>query len=423
MKQSRPRGETVRLSRRAALAGGQPISQLMRQALLQPDIISLAAGFVDPTTLPLAPTDAAMRRLMASTDRGRQALQYGTTAGLLPLRERLLANLQAAEPQGPPAAVEQLVVTAGSNQLLHLLAEVIFDPGDIVLCATPSYFVFLGTLANLGARSIGVATDERGIDPAGLLQELERLQSAGELERVKAIYCVSYYDNPTSISLAEDRRAELVQIAREWSLLLIEDAAYRPLRYRGPDLPSLRSYDEEGDHVIYVGTFSKSFSPGLRVGWGILPTRLVQPVLDLKGNIDFGSPNMAQHLIHDVLAAGDYEPHLAQVREGYRAKLDTMLEAAEQHFKSLDGVHWNPPDGGLYLWLNLPATVDTRLNGPLMEAAMRRGMFYVPGSFCYPAEGPQSHSTLRLSFGVESNDRIHQGMQRLAEAIVDVLEA
>jgi 2-aminoadipate transaminase len=418
----------MRFSQRSQWAGGQPISQLMAQALAHPELISLAAGFVDQATLPHEATRAAADAILSDPIAARAALQYGTTPGYAPLREQILSQLREAD--GDPASeaglsVDQIVMTAGSNQLLHLVAETLCNPGDIVLCAAPSYFVFLGTLANLGVRSHGVAADEQGMSPEALDEELARLERTGQLSRVKAIYCTSYFDNPSSVSLSAARRPEIVETAKRWSrqqhIYVIEDAAYRELRYVGDDMPSLRAFDESGETVILAGTFSKSFSPGIRVGWGVLPDSLVDPVCAQKGNFDFGSPNFAQHLMHRVLDANLFAPHVATLRDNYRSKLRAMLDAADEFLGPLDGVTWIRPEGGLYVWLTLPEPIDTSTDGPLFEQALEAGVLYVPGEYCFPSEGERKQNTIRLSFGVQSEQNIRLGMQALGEAIAALL--
>lgn len=416
------------LSQRAQAAGGQPISHLMALALARPELISLAAGFVDQATLPCEATKAALDALWADPQAARAALQYGSTPGHEPLRELLLERLRAAD--GHPASeaalsIDQVVVTAGSNEFLHVVGDTLLDPGDIVLCSAPSYFVFLGMLANLGARSVGIASDEQGMIPEALEVELARLELEGELPRVKAIYLTSYYDNPCSVTLAEARRGRIVEAAKRWSrtgrIYVIEDTAYRDLRYEGEDVPSLRAYDEEGDTVILTGTFSKSFSPGIRVGWGMLPAELVAPVCDQKGNIDFGSPNFAQHLMHKVAELGLLEPQIERVCAGYRVKRAAMLEACDQHLAGLPETHWIRPSGGLYVWLTLPEAIDAGEEGPLLQRALESGVLYVPGAFCYPQHGICKKNTIRLSFGVQTPDKIVQGIAALARAVTDIL--
>jgi 2-aminoadipate transaminase len=255
-----------RLSQRAQWAEGQPISELMSRALAEPDLISLAAGFVDQQTLPVEPTRAAMESLMAREEAARAALQYGTTPGYPALREALLARFLSSDACCHELSTDQLVVTAGSNQLLHLVSETILDPGDIVLCAAPTYFVYLGTLSNVGAQSLGVSVDQYGMIPEVLEATLQRLRDVGQLQRVKAIYLVPYFDNPCGITMPLERRARIVEIAKRWShshpIHVIADEAYRDLRYEGLNVPSTLTVDDEGGTVIVTGTFPNHFLLG-----------------------------------------------------------------------------------------------------------------------------------------------------------------
>ena len=224
------------------------------------------------------------------------------------------------------------------------------------------------------------------------------------------------------MTISAVRRARLVEIAKRWSqqrrIYLIEDAAYRELRYEGDDVPSLRSFDAEGDTVIHAGTFSKSYSPGIRVGWAVLPAALRPPVLAEKGNIDFGSPHFNQVLMAEVLRSGLFDEHVRELRIQYRAKTDAILAAAKEYLRPIGGVDWVRPSGGLYLWVSLPEGIDAGLEGPLFDRAVAEGVLYVPGQYCYPAEGqPRARNTLRLSFGVASADRLRQGVAALARAL------
>jgi 2-aminoadipate transaminase len=415
------------LSERALRAGGQPISELMHQALAHPQLISLAAGFVDQQSLPVESTRQALQALLAEPLEARSALQYGTTPGFAPLRERLLADLLAADRHTAAEthlSPDQLVLTAGSNELLHMVTDTLCNPSDIVLCTSPTYFVYSGILKNLGVRSVGVASDDQGLVPEALDEVLEWLHAAGDLPRVKALYIVSYFDNPRGITLAGHRRGPIVDLICRWSqqaghtIYIIDDMAYRELRYEGDDPPSLRGYDEKGETVIATHTFSKSFSPGLRVGYGVLPKAVLAGVCEQKGNINFGSPNFNQHLIAKVLEVGLWRPHVERLREAYRPKLAAMLSAAEEHFRPIAGARWVRPRGGLYVWVELPRQLDAGPNGKLFHLAIAEGVLYVPGEFCFPAEGVEPRSSsMRLSFGVQSCERIRQGMAALARAI------
>ncbi len=418
------------LSRRALWAGGEPIANLlMARTLAHPEIVSLAAGFVDQQTLPLEPTRQALDVIWSDPKRAQAGLQYGTTIGYRPLREAVLQRMLSADGRTEDElnlSVDRVVITAGSNQFLFLVADMLLDPGDVVICGAPSYFVFLGLLDSLGACARGVQTDEHGLIPEAVDAELARLDASGELGRVKAIYVASYYDNPTGVTVPADRRALLVEISQGWSrdsrIYLIEDAASGALRYHAEDVPSMRSFDPDGETVIHTGTFSKSFSPGIRVGWGILPPRLLEPVLAQKGHVDFGSPNLNQLLMATVMELGAYDGHLEQLRAGYREKIDTVLAAADEFLGGIDAVEWFRPTGGLYVWLRLPEGVDTGLNGPLFDRAVEEGVLYVPGEYCYPHDPqPPTKNMLRLSFGIPSCEDTYRGMEALARAVRRVL--
>ena len=418
-----------RFSQRRWFAADQAISFLMQQAVENRNVISLAAGLVDQETLPVDATRAAFERLFADPEHARAALQYGTTAGAERLRvqvTRHLARLEGCSVEELRIDPDQILLTTGSQQTLALIADLLLDPGDICLVAAPTYFVFLGTLSGVGARAVPVRADENGMRIDALEEELARLERAGELARVKMIYVVSYYENPTGVSLAAERREELVDVARRWSrenrIFILEDTAYRELRYDGPDLPSVWRCDGSQKTVILTHTFSKSFSPGLRVGFTVVPRELVRPLCDLKGNEDFGSANLNQHLLATILEEGLHEPHVQQLRRSYRLKRDAMLAAADEHFGSLTGVSWYRPHGGLYVWMSLPSEIDTGFDGPLFQRATEEGVMYVPGDLCFPAgdcEPERNH--LRLSFGVQSVEGIAVGMARLARAVRAVL--
>lgn len=415
-----------RLSERARRADGETIvSTLMAKTLAHPELISLAAGFVDTSGLPVETTLAAATAVLSDTGRARAALQYGTTAGYLPLREAILERLLVADRRSPEESglsIDRVVITAGSNQLLHHVGEVLLNPGDVVLCAAPSYFVFLGLVESLGATTVGVEADENGIIPEALDRTLTALKRTGQSERVKAIYVTSYFDNPAGMSVAEARRPTLVEITQRHSqdhkIYLIEDVAYRELRYQGDDRPSVLSFDPGGNTVIQAGTFSKSFSPGIRIGWGILPEELVAPVLTQKGHLDFGSANFNQAVMAEVFAQGEFEGHIERLQACYRKKMKAALAAVDEHLRPIDGVCCAPPDGGLYVWLQLPEPIDTGLTGPLFERAVAEGVLYVPGEVCYPSEGyPAGRNGIRLSFGIQSSESIQEGVAALARAI------
>jgi len=430
------------LSTRTLEAKEPAISFLMQQGVENPDVISLAAGLVDYASLPIEETLAAAQRLLGNPAAARIALQYGTTAGSDRLR-RLLCDHFCRLEGGTPASIgldrSRVILTTGSQQLLSLVCEVLFDPGDICLVAGPTYFVFCGNLDGVGARPVTIEQDDEGMRADLLEQQLTNLEAAGQLDRVKMIYVVSYYDNPSGRTVSKRRRQQIIEIAKRFSkqhrILVLEDAAYRELRYDGPEEPSLWSFDPGGSQVIYTQTFSKSFAPGVRIGFGVIPDDLVKPLLDRKGNEDFGSANLNQHLLATVLEPGTedaaqsqqpeihYAKHLAQVQDAYRAKRDAMLAAADQYFADLPGVSWVHPHGGLYVWMTLPDEIETGFNSSLfVAAAQKHKVMYVPGELCYATgTDPHPRNQMRLSYGVQSPEGISEGMKRLAAAVREQL--
>lgn len=403
----------------------------MQTALENPEIVSLAAGFVDQHSLPAEVVAPAVSALLADPVEGRRSLQYGTTIGDQALRTRLVGELEREG--GIPAgtyrdAIPRTVVTTGSAQLIYLVCEALLDPGDIVLVESPTYFVFLGPVETRGARAIRIPIDEGGMRLDRLEATLERLESEGQLERVKLIYTIPEHANPTGISLAAERRGALVEIARKWSrenrIFVLEDAAYRNLSFGAAEPPSVWSHDPTGDTVILARTFSKTFSPGLKLGFGILPEALIDPILYLKGNHDFGTANFNQRLLERVLADGSYHRHVERLSGLYGRKCSTFLAALDESIGSLDPeIHWTRPEGGLFVWMTVPEGLDTGFDGPLFSRCVREGVLYVPGEFAFadePTPRPRNH--LRLTFGVPGEAELVEGARRLGAALSACLD-
>lgn len=415
----------VHFSQKAGRTAAQMISFFMQQAVENTDLISLAAGLVDQESLPAPEMAEAMAILMAQPQRARAALQYGTTQGYAPLREKLLERTTALDGLSPAElslTPDDVVITTGSQQLLYLLGELLTDPGDLVITEAPSYFVYQGTLETLGVRTLSVPMDEQGMIVEALAELLQRLERSGELERLRLVYLCDYFQNPTGLTLSWPRRQQLYDLVRRFSrrqrIFILEDAAYRELRYQGRDVPSIKSLDRDNRQVIYALTFSKACAPGVKTGYGLLPGELVGPLLRLKGNHDFGSCNLTQHILDGLLASGAYDRHVTQLRSVYRAKRDALLGALASGFQDRPEVVWTHPEGGLYVWVRFPPDVDTGPNSPLMRACAREGVLYVPGQCCY-VPGPDlavPTCEARLCFGVVPLERIEEAVRRLARA-------
>ena len=417
----------IAYSQRRAGAAGQRIGQMMRAVLEHPDVLSLAAGYVDRATLPRRVVGETAAAVLGEEAAGLDALQYGDPAGNRRLRGHVADHLNGLEDRsggGGRAEAGDLLLTSGSNQFLSLLFETTLDPGDVCLVASPTYFVVTGMLRGVLARPYGVATDGEGMTPEGLDAALEALEAAGDLPRVKLVYVVSYHDNPAGSNPSRTRREALLGVVNRWRakrpMLVAEDAAYRELRYEGPEEPSLWGLDRAagGEAVVYSQTFSKSFSPGVRVGFGTGPAELMAAMLDRKANEDFGSPHLSQSLMARVFEEGAYVPHVESLRGSYRAKRDAALSAMDREFGDAAGVEWSRPRGGLYVWVSLPGGSNTDFDGPLWrEAVERQKVMYVPGEVAFAAEPGKEHRHMRLSFGVLGEADIAEAVRRLAEAV------
>lgn len=418
----------LELSTRAKQTEEPPISYFIQQAVENPNLISLAAGLVDSKSLPIEEVREVVDVMLRN--RGAHAtLQYGTTQGYGPLREKIFRHVLALDQLAEADVAftpDDVVITTGSQQLLYLLGEVLLNPGDIVITEAPSYFVYHGILGSLGIRTLTVPLDEQGMRTDALAELLERLEKSGELPRVKLIYTVDYFQNPTGLTLSLERRRHMLELAQRFSkssrILILEDAAYRELRFDGVDVPSIKSLDRSNEHVILALTFSKPLSPGLKTGYGVMPRGLMEPLLRIKGNHDFGSSNFDQHVIDRLLGSDIYASHVERLRNVYRSKRDVLLNALTMEFPpALSPIRWTVPEGGLYVWLRCPPQIETGPGSRFMEACLREGVLYVPGAFCYAKGEPAPNTEARLCYGVATIDALREAVRRLGIAAREVL--
>ena len=407
-----------------------PITWLMREALVRPGLISLAAGFTDNPSLPVAETRQIMSEMLRTGKTGQPSLQYGTTAGdetLRAITANRLASLDGQSAKSKAYQPNRMVITHGSQQLLYILTEILFDPGDIVLVEDPSYFVYLGIIQShgLGARCIRMEKD--GIDINHLQDTLESLRKSGGLPRLKALYLVSYHSNPTGTTTSVAKKTAALKLLRQYEaqaghpIYLLEDAAYRELRFSSDDTASALSMDRSANRVIYTSTYSKPFATGVRIGYGLLPGPLLTAALRVKGNHDFGTTNLLQQLISRAISSGAYETHVKMLRKRYAKKAQAMIQACRRHLSS--EVKYTEPSGGLYVWVRMPQGIKTDLKSELFKAALRQKMIYVPGNLCY-ANDPtrrRPNCEMRLSFGSASINDIREAIARLGRAIKKVL--
>lgn len=405
-----------------------PISWLMAAALAQPKLISLAAGFTDNESLPVDAARELLRDLLKTRSSGEPALQYGTTAGDPRLRELTAKRLQAQDGVNQEVcSPDRLVLTNGSQQMLYMLSEALCDPGDVVLVEDPTYFVYLGIVQSHGVLARGVQMQKDGLDLAHLEARLEELKRRRLLPRLKLLYLVSYYQNPTGITTSFEKKASALGLLRRYErhaghpIYLVEDAAYRELRFGGKDVRSSLAVSGSSNRVIYVGTYSKPFATGVRVGFGLLPEPVLSTVLNIKGNHDFGSASLLQGLLTRALNSGVYDRHLVGLRQRYARKANVMRESMRKHFPP--AVEYDVPQGGLYFWARLPKGGHSGTKSRLFKAALKNQVLYVPGEYCYASDPSRTarNRELRLSFGAVTEPNLKRGIDRLAHALAETL--
>ena len=403
-----------------------PISWLMHAALSRPKLISLAAGFTDNATLPTEFSRRLMNEMLRSPLTGRPALQYGTTAGEPGLRQLTAQHLQkldGVKPKSKSHASERVLITGGSQQLLYMTLEALCDEGDIVLVEDPTYFVFLSILQSRGLKARGVKLGRDGMDLAHLEKVLATLQKSGELRRVKALYLVSYFQNPTGATTSLAKKAAALKLLKKFEraaghpIYFLEDAAYRELRFAGDDIPSALTLPGATARVIYTGTYSKPFATGIRVGFGLLPEPLFTAVERIKGNHDFGTANLLQHLLTRALATGLYDRHVARLKKRYAQKARVMKQALAEHFPP--GVEIWESGGGLYFWARLPRKISAGPKSKVFQVALKNDVLYVPGELCYADDASRRKPAheMRLSFGSASEEHIREGIRRLGAVL------
>jgi DNA-binding transcriptional MocR family regulator len=371
----------------------------------RPEVVSLAGGMPNIAGLPLEIIAKVTADLIATE--GTVALQYGNGQGHPALREHT-TRVMALE--GIAAHPDDVVVTTGSQQALDLVTRVFVDPGDVIVAEAPSYVGALSVFRAYQADVVHSPMDADGLVPEALRQTLGRCRKAGR--RVKFLYTVPTFHNPAGVTLSQDRRAEILEICQRENVLVVEDNPYGLLGFDGEIFPALRSLDADG--VVYLGTFSKTFAPGYRVGWATAP-HAVREKLVLASESAILCPSHASQLsVSAYLETCDWRGQIAEYRQLYRGRRDAMVAALAE---MMPECHWNVPGGGFYTWVALPPGIDARTMLPRATTAL---VAYVSGSAFY-ADG-QGADHMRLSFCYPPPERIREGISRLAEVIRRELE-
>src|SRR5215213_2232325 len=368
----------------------------------RPDVISLAGGLPDTSTFP--PESFAAQMTKIAHESSAQALQYGPTEGFERTKE-CIREVMAAEGMHPDPG--DIIVTTGGQQAIDLICKALIDPGDPVMCEAPTYPGAVPVFCSYEADIHQVEMDDDGMRIDELERLLDRLASDGR--RPKLIYSVPTFQNPGGMTLSAERRHRLVEIARERELIMVEDNPYGLLRYSGEPNEPLYALDG-GDYVVYLGTFSKILSPGIRLGWLCAPPPVMEKVVLGKQASDLCTSTLTQYFVAEYFAEGRWRDYVADLTGIYSARRDVMLDALKRFFP--EQARWTVPEGGLFVWATLPGYINTT---DLLAKALRENVAFVPGAAAF-TDGRGSNS-MRLNFSGVTVDEIREGVMRIGEVI------
>src|SRR3954454_2397636 len=374
--------------------------------IARPEVISLAGGLPDTATFP-ADTFAAVTARIAR-ESAAEALQYGPTEGLRGARD-CIAEVMAAE--GVHCDPDDVMVTTGGQQVIDLVTRALIDPGDVIVAEAPTYPGAVPSFSSYQADVVQIEMDDDGMRTDLLERTLDDLARQGRSP--KFIYTIPTFQNPAGVSMSLERRRRLVEIARERELLVLEDSPYGLLRYEGMPQPTLRELDG-GVYVMYLGTFSKILSPGIRLGWVLAPPPVLEKINLGKQAADLCSSTLSQLTVIEYFAGARWRDYVDSVAERYRARRDTMLDALAEHFPAQ--ASWTHPAGGLFIWATLPDFIDTT---DLLARALRENVAFVPGAAAY-LDG-RGHNAMRLNFSAVDEGDIREGVRRIGKVVAEQL--
>lgn len=364
----------------------------------RPEIISFAGGLPAPELFPVEEMKGISVKVLE--EMGQESLQYSTTEGYQPLREKIAQRMKKG---GISADPNHVLITNGSQQGLDFSGKVFLNPGDVVFCESPSYLGAINAFKAYQCDFVEVPTDNQGMD----MDALER--AIQENSRGRMIYVIPDFQNPTGRTWSLERRKKLVQLANRYNLPIIEDNPYGELRFEGEFLPAIKSLDTE-DRVIFLGTFSKTFCPGLRIGWVYACDEVLNKFIMVKQGADLQSNSMSQRELNLFLETYDLDSHIAKIRQVYHRRRDLMLDTMEKEFPK--SVSYTVPEGGLFTWCVMPEHLNAR---DIMEKALEKHVAFVPGGSFFPNGGHEN--TWRMNYSNMPEDKIVEGIKRLGEVL------
>ncbi len=363
----------------------------------RPDIISFAGGLPAPELFPVAEFSHAYQSVFETS--GEAALQYSTTEGWMPLREWIADRMRS---QQIDTSAQEILITSGSQQGIFLVAQAFLNPGDAVVVENPSYLAALQAFSSCEANFIPVDSDEEGMC-------VEALEQVLETNKPKLIYVVANFHNPKGTTLSLARREHLIRLATRYRIPLLEDDPYGELRYRGEALPHLAALDTDG-WTIYLSTFSKTLSPGMRIGWAAASPSIIRKMTTIKQAIDLHTGTLQQRAAAQLLSSFDYDGHIGRLCHLYRQRCATMLEAIANHFP--EEVWWTKPEGGMFIWVELPEAIDSEL---AFQDALNEKVAFVPGKSFFASQ--PRHNFIRLNFSNSKPEAIEQGIARIGNIL------
>jgi len=371
----------------------------------KPGIISFAGGLPSPDTFPIK-VMAELSKEVIERD-GIWALQYGPTEGDPRLKEEIIKIMKK---DGTKVEPDNILITSASQQGLDIVGKVFLNRNNSIILGKPSYVGALGAFRSYSAVFNGIELDDKGIRMDMLRTKLEDMRLIAEPP--KFIYVIPDFQNPAGVTLSLDRRKELLKIAREYQVLVIEDTPYRQLRYVGDHLPSLYQLDEGSGYVISLHTFSKILFPGLRLGWIVASKAIIEKFVITKQGMDLCTPPITQAITYEYCKRGLLDSHIKENVKLYKEKRKIMLDALEKYMPASDEIKWTKPDGGLFLWVQLPESINVE---EMFYSAIDKKVAYVVGTAFYPDNG--GTNAMRLNFSFPSENEIVEGVKRLAKVI------
>nr|WP_244985965.1 PLP-dependent aminotransferase family protein [Anaerosalibacter bizertensis] len=369
----------------------------------KPEIISFAGGLPAPELFPVEELEKVSSKVLE--EQGTTALQYGPTEGYEPLRVEITKRMEKVGVECKP---EDILVTSGSQQGLDFSGKIFLNPGDIVLCESPSYLGAINAFKAYEPEFIGVPTDENGM----IMEELEDILKNND--RVRFIYVIPDFQNPSGRTWSIERRKRLIELANEYNVAIIEDNPYGELRFEGEYYPAIKHYDTEG-RVIFLGTFSKIFCPGLRLGWVCAEEEVLNKFVLAKQGSDLQSSTISQMQVAKFLEEYDIEAHIENLKKVYKKRRDLMINTMKEEFP--EEIKFTNPEGGLFTWVVLPEYMNAR---DLAVKAIEKNVAFVPGGSFFPNGG--NENTLRLNYSSMDDEKIVIGIKRLAEAIKSMMK-